>query len=525
VTTIDAEGVGRDRRAGVPVEWVVAGIGLLVFVAALWRHRFFFHDDAYITLRYARHLAEHGDLAWNLGERTEGYTSLLHVTLLAGLIKLGVSPVAAAIGLNVVAVSVLVWAAVRAARRIVEDPVAVGAVGFVVAATPAVAIWTLGGLEAVIVAALLVVVLDRALTLAAGDVRRAHVVVAAVAASAAVLTRLDASVAIAGIAAGLFLSFGDERRRRWREAAAIVAVPAAVALLQMAVRRAVYGLAFPLTFYAKTGSPLSLRLSNAWHYLLDSWSWMPVTVLALIGLVVSIVRARHDRVLPMIAGAFVCQLAVVVWEGGDHMIAGRMLVPLVVPAVLLVVVLGRSVPPMFARGATASAVAVTLVATIAHGPVATDPAAYVGEVVGRYIDEAWPPGSEVALHTAGSTPFYADDLVYIDMLGLNDPTIARRDHVPRRAPFQDVPGHGKGDGAYVLERAPDFVIAGVAEGSPVEVGLFLTDVELAESPEFAACYELRQVDLPYDPHRFGRGPQRPDPLPFRYYERVCGPPG
>src|SRR5262245_5619697 len=49
-------------------------------------------DDAYITFRYARHLAEgYGFGAWNrTGERVEGYSSLLWTLLLAGAARLGV---------------------------------------------------------------------------------------------------------------------------------------------------------------------------------------------------------------------------------------------------------------------------------------------------------------------------------------------------------------------------------------------------------------------------------------------------
>src|SRR6266540_3239895 len=49
-------------------------------------------DDAYITFRYARHLAEgYGLGAWNhTGEHVEGYSSLLWMLLLAGAARLGV---------------------------------------------------------------------------------------------------------------------------------------------------------------------------------------------------------------------------------------------------------------------------------------------------------------------------------------------------------------------------------------------------------------------------------------------------
>jgi hypothetical protein len=50
-------------------------------------------DDAYITFRYARNLAEHGQLTWNVGESpVEGYTGIVLPLILALAFKLGISP-------------------------------------------------------------------------------------------------------------------------------------------------------------------------------------------------------------------------------------------------------------------------------------------------------------------------------------------------------------------------------------------------------------------------------------------------
>src|SRR3954454_18585635 len=71
---------------------------VLAATAVLLPHAMLFdfvNDDAYISFRYARNLAEHGQLVFNLGERVEGYTNFLWTVLLAAGIKLGVSPVIA----------------------------------------------------------------------------------------------------------------------------------------------------------------------------------------------------------------------------------------------------------------------------------------------------------------------------------------------------------------------------------------------------------------------------------------------
>ena len=55
-------------------------------------HRPFFHDDAYITLRYANQWQSGNGPVWNPNERVEGYTSFLHLAVLAPLQKIGISP-------------------------------------------------------------------------------------------------------------------------------------------------------------------------------------------------------------------------------------------------------------------------------------------------------------------------------------------------------------------------------------------------------------------------------------------------
>jgi len=128
-------------------------------------------------------------------------------------------------------------------------------------------------------------------------------------------------------------------------------------------------------------------------------------------------------------------------------------------------------------------------------PRFVDPAAFVGTIVGRHIASRWPQGSLVALNTAGATPFYAPDLRFLDMLGLNDARIARRTVDTIELPWQTVPGHLKGDGAYVLRRRPDYIIIGPAEGATIREPMFLSDLEISRDPLFGSNYELRQEHL------------------------------
>lgn len=78
--------------------WVrafVLGCGVGVSVWMFVVSRPFYHDDAYITLRYAHHLLQGQGIVWNLGESLQGYTNFLHLVLIAGLGACGVDLVVA----------------------------------------------------------------------------------------------------------------------------------------------------------------------------------------------------------------------------------------------------------------------------------------------------------------------------------------------------------------------------------------------------------------------------------------------
>lgn len=92
------------------------GSGILLtsaafYIAAVYRFYLERWDDAYITFRFARHLADGLGLIWNVGgERVEGFTSLFHVVLISIGTRLGIDPWLSSILIGIV--SVLVTAAV-----------------------------------------------------------------------------------------------------------------------------------------------------------------------------------------------------------------------------------------------------------------------------------------------------------------------------------------------------------------------------------------------------------------------------
>ena len=507
-----------------PLEWLGISAMLALVAFALWRNQHYFVDDAFITLRYARNLAQLGELSWNPGERVEGYTNFLHVVMAAGLMKLGLGGVAALRLINFAALAGLMVLAVAAGRIVAPDhPARRGLALIATGATPALAIWALGGLETVVVAAFLMAGLYALLRLAAGADARRAVIWAVLAFSLAVLTRMDSAIFIAGAGLAMIIGLQMPLRHRLGMAALVVGIPAAVSLAHMGWRWSYYGELLPLTFHAKTGIPPEARLGFLDLYAIRTLLFAPVVALGLGALVAVVVTRRRPQAPPFLLLALpaLAHLAYVVWGGGDHFLGVRLLVPVVVPLGLILLMAACRLGPRGAGLTLTGAAAATGLSLVAVPPLSYDGAAFAGEVVGDHIAETWPEGSLVALHSAGATPWRAPGMRYIDMLGLNDPVIAHRTPIPMRAIQQPLPGHLKGDGAYVLSRRPDYIIAGFAEGDLVEEGQFLSDVELAEAPEFARCYRLQQVDIAYTPRPYAPLRPLPNPLTFTYYERIC----
>jgi len=300
-----------------------------------------------------------------------------------------------------------------------------------------------------------------------------------------------------------------------------------------------YGDPFPNTYYVKMDADLITRLRNGFHYL-HTYSRIAPFILPL-GIVTGLlalirIRAKahsqHQQTQSLFYMLSVASVGTlyVCYTGGDHMPAYRFLVPLVpIYGWLLAQSLPIVIPSLVNRHA--GLLYVCCMGLICMQSVWSnqkmrdaqhiDPAAKVGRDVGIWIQQNLPAHSTIALNTAGSTPFYAPQHHFIDMLGLNDRHIAHRQIKERRTWMQQFPGHGKGDGKYVLRRQPDYIILGPAQGLPANpefvdsqhVVWFLSDQELAETDEFHKHYQLRKAQF-----RGASGLQRT----LVYYQRNAG---
>ncbi|HVL01331.1 MAG TPA: hypothetical protein VM553_16050 [Dongiaceae bacterium] len=500
---------------------------VLVALTGIWINHDFYHDDAYISLRYSENFLNGLGLVWNPSEHVQGYTNFLFVMLVYLLGYVGMDLVLASKLLGMVSFVGLIVLVLISTRFFSENTIddtkpmlpeaKIGA--WVLLTSLPLITWAMGGLESVtftfficagVVATQCSLNSERQLYWAA---------LSGLIFGLAYLLRPDG--AVFGVVSGGYLLYSV-----WQKRAGWAVLPVfSLAVLVIVVPYSLWQLSFygdilPNTYHAKSGAPLEVRVYTGFKYLakfLISPPFLPAITLLLVFHTWRAGRLRQEHIFLLaccvVFGAYLFSV------GGDHMQAFRMMLP-IIP--LMALLIGGLAPLYFRKLSVRQReivfalffiVSAAQLRDINLSPALPDPAADVGKVVGEYINEHWPDNSLVALHTAGSTPYYAPRLQFIDMLGLNDATIARR-NVTRDlmlARMQWAPGHLKGDGAYVLNRRPDYIIAGPAEGSLISDPWFLSDVEMANSPEFKQHYRLEQAELPQLPTKVKL---------FTYYRRI-----
>ena len=293
-------------------------VGLVAYAALAWRFRFTC-DDAYITFRYARHLAEGVGPRFNPGEAppVEGYSNFLWTLLLSLPSRLGLALEPAANSASFASGGVLLWLTARfTVERLGLCPVGAGATTLFLATLPPLSVWATGGLETMPFA-LAVFATFAGLARAPQAPRIGP---AALAAACAALLRADGPLFVA-LALGAAAASGARARDLLRPLLAVVAVTLAHALW----RHGYYGEWLPNTARVKAGFSAT-RLERGWGYLASLA--LAVPALALVPPAATLAGRGAPRRVGLAAAGFVLVNAgYAVFIGGDFMAMGRLLVP------------------------------------------------------------------------------------------------------------------------------------------------------------------------------------------------------
>jgi hypothetical protein len=426
---------------------VVATIAVLVVLA--WATRFV-QDDAFISFRYAQHLAEGHGLTWNVGEPPiQGFTDPLWTLALAAAMRMGAEPVATTYALGIASfVGTLAgtYALVRALGS--EEWAAWTAMVWYGTNATALAYAT-GGLETQTQACLVTWVAVLAVRELEGRGTRAGAVGLSLLGAAAVWLRLDSALPVGLLVGAAALRPGVAARRR----AELVAPLAAGSLAFVAFALGTFHQLLPNTFYAKAaGFDPKVVKAGAEYVLafLRHYGLLPYLVLA----AVLLWRATpRDRAAVLLAGCVVSWMAYVTWVGGDFM-EFRFIVP-VLPlafAALARLIFASALP----RAVVPALAAVVVAESAAHAYEMYDESFFqdgnaietihglsqhleapnqdwceVGRVLGRAF--RGDPRVTITTAAAGAMPYYSR-LRTVDILGLSDAWIARHGKIIGRRP-------------------------------------------------------------------------------------------
>lgn len=317
--------------------------------------------------------------------------------------------------------------------------------------------------------------------------------------TAAAMTRPD-GVMFYGMCV-CYLFFISIQQKNWKPFIALVLTFLFLFGSYFLWRYSYYGQLLPNTFYAKTNFTQEkffkgLRYASRFA---GSIIFVIAAIIFLLWKNAKLAKTINAKALLLFLSVCVYCIYVIVY-GGDHMLGFRFLVPLLPFIALLFAELSIKLSLKEIYLATTFLVANVLFVYIYNqdefkNAVVTDPAAYNGALVGNYLESNLNKNLLIATNSAGAIPFFAKDDRFIDMLGLCDTTISHRKNIPILAPWQHVPGHEKGDGNYVLNRKPDIIIIGPAQGTSDKVW-FLSDTELLANPFFKKEYEKQVVQIP-----------------------------
>lgn len=425
------------------------------------RNYFTLFDDAMISMRYARNLADGHGLVWNPGALpVEGYSNLLWTLWMALPHALGVSEQYTALCVMGSAALLCLAAAVqsaRVARELGGTDAAASCALLLVAGCYPLLFWSLRGLEVGLLAWLLLVALAGTLRAQRG----ASAGPAWLALSALPLVRADAALPAGILAVALCASRWRARRRgQALLCLAAIALPLAGQLL---FRWLSYGELMPNTYYLKlTGLPLPLRLERGALALRDALggALAPALLVAL----ALLWRRRRDARIWLSFSLFGAQCGYSVWVGGDAWewmgYANRYL-SAALPALAILAALGLEAAVGAERRRSCLALGVALLLFV-HG---ADFSSYFRNgyahareerIVGRlglHLRATTLPQARIAVVWAGAIPYFAERFA-IDLLGKNDPLIARE---PARVP-EHLPGHNKWDYAYSIGKLRPTVV-------------------------------------------------------------------
>ncbi len=475
--------------------FIVSGFVFLIMVIPFFNH---IVDDAYISFRYAKNLADGHGLVFNPGERVEGYTNFLWVILSALSFLFSLAPetvvriIGMLCGLGTIAAIIHFSPADKCFPQLLWMP------ALFLAVSPPFAVWATGGLETPLFAFLITL----GVLLAADGVQKERFPISsAVFLALASLTRPEGVLiaAIVSVSAFLIMKKNSGFRKKWLLWNIVFA---AIFLPYFIWRLSYYGFIFPNSYYAKVDVGGS-QLKRGFFYL---HGFLKITGYWLLTAFVGFIWVKRKKYLWVLSVVILLFILYIIYVGGDGLPMFRFFAPL---TGLIFLLIAWSLSGIFekiqkwksGRTIITAILLASWIFSMAHafrGPAFDYVMQDIYEVsswkkIGLWFREHAEPGDSIAVIPAGAIPYFSE-LKTIDMLGINDLTIG---HKATHEMGRMQAGHEKHDVEYVLSRQPTYVILGIYGLEPellppkqIIRPFYPAEIELLRSSKFHQQYKI-----------------------------------
>jgi hypothetical protein len=426
-------------------------------------------DDAMISMRYARNLAQGHGLVWNIGQPpVEGFTNLgwtLYMAFLH-LFPFAASKISLAVMLtSLVILLANIYVVHQIAQTLLPDSKYAPTLAALITAFyfPLV-FWSLRGMEV----GLLTLLINYALLLA---LFKNNSVVIGIILALAILVRIDAAISAVLITAYLF---AKNKRGALLPALAIIVTIFAIFYFQ----KNYFGDILPITYYQKvTGFSMFDRIR---HGILVFVQFAAHDTLALLFFSLAAIffyKLQRSREALLLLGIFIAQCAYSIYVGGDYAEpetnAANRFITQGMPALIIlcswmtnrILTDLKTAQPQTAFAASkvnpAIPLALMILLLISGEPwfnYSIDNAPLLKADIRRvklalHIAKNTAPEAVIAVHAAGQIPYYSERTT-IDLLGLNDPIVAKS-----LGHGEFYPGHNKWIYEYSITQLRPDVIA------------------------------------------------------------------
>ena len=449
-------------------------LGIFAICIALFqiaRYSCFTVDDAYISFRYAEHLANGEGLVFNNGEYVEGYTNFLWVVLLGACRKIGADIQKSSLWLgaicSVLTVIITLLLAERFSqygRREIFPTWFVGLTLVSLTLNPTFGVWAVAGLET----PLFMFLLSLAVWQHLREIEKNGFAWSPLIFGLLALTRPEGTMFFT-------LTLLHDATCSWRYApqkirltkiAGMIGLFAIIAVPHLLWRWSYYGSLFPNTYYAKVSGG-GLRLSGI-KYVVDFFLSFGGVAFFLVCCVFFAYRRWKEYRTTYFLLLFGVSLAYFIYVGGDWMPSFRFFAPLL-PIYFLCIQAGMQELYLLLRQSNrllSVAASLTLIVVfwgnLGYSLYTTPPINTQNDghfVIGHLLKEQAKPGDILAAIDIGAMAYFSR-IRTIDYFGLTDAHIARtpvQDYHFERAYWGRNSIRLKSDIDYIMRHEPTFV--------------------------------------------------------------------